>query len=175
MTRGRRPMEAVKEAVLIAGKRGIVQQYGFCPGMICNFSIIIAGMLVQVRIKRFRRLQCTIPWLEREAADEIAGLRIIVSSHDISRELWICSPTGAYRFFRVLDTSLVELGRDGLPLPAVLPSRPELLHYTSDGKLLIKTPVALLGSIVIPKEQKKEESKAPSKDISVGEEKPLGS
>jgi hypothetical protein len=62
-------------------------------------------------------------WLEREAADEHAGLRIIASSPAISRELWICSPRGNFRFFRVLADSLVELDRDGQLLPAQSPGK----------------------------------------------------
>jgi hypothetical protein len=68
-----------------------------------------------------RYLRCTIPWLEREAAEEIAGLRLFPSSREISRELWFCSSEYAFRFFRVCDPGLVELGRDGLPLPEKSP------------------------------------------------------
>jgi hypothetical protein len=122
MTRGRRPVEAIKAATRIAEKRGHVQHYVHGPGMICTFTIVSPGKEAQVSIKRFRHLRCSPQWLEREAANAIAGLRLIVSSNDISRELWICSPTGAFRFFRVLDSSLIELGSDGDQLPAVSPS-----------------------------------------------------
>jgi hypothetical protein len=122
MTRGRRPLEAIKAATRIAEKRGHVQHYVHGPGMICTFTIVSPGKEAQVSIKRVRHLRCSPQWLEREAANAIAGLRLIVSSNDISRELWICSPTGAFRFFRVLDSSLIELGHDGNLLPAVQPS-----------------------------------------------------
>ena len=56
--------------------------------------------------------------MERNLAAEIAEIRIIASSREISRELWLCSPRYAYRFFRVLDDGLIELGRDGVPLAA---------------------------------------------------------
>ena len=35
--------------------------------------------------------------------------------------VWFCSSGYAFRFFRVCDTGLVELGRDGLPLPEKSP------------------------------------------------------
>jgi len=121
MTRGRRPERTVVRALEIAETRGPVQQYQHGPGMICNFTIFIAGCLAEVRIKRVRHLRCSLQWLEREAAEELAGLRLIASSGEISRELWICAPNSGFRFFRICDTSLVELDRDGRPLPAKSP------------------------------------------------------
>jgi hypothetical protein len=118
LTRGRRPARAIQLANGIAEKRGEVQHCRHGPGMICTFLIYLAGLVAHVRIKRMRHLRCTTQWLEREAADELAGLRIIASSPAISRELWICSPRGNFRFFRVLEDSLVELDRDGRLLPA---------------------------------------------------------
>jgi len=121
MTRGRRPVEAIRLATRIAEKRGEVQHFRHGPGMTCTFVIYIAGCVAHVRIKRMRHLRCTVQWLEREAAEELAALRIIASSPQISRELWLCSPRGNFRLFQVCDDSLVELDRDGLPLPARLP------------------------------------------------------
>lgn len=117
MSRGRRPVEAIRLATLIAEKRGEVQHFRHGPGIICTFVIYCAGLVAHVRIKRMRHLRCSAQWLEREAAEELAALRIIASSSAISRELWICSPKGNFRFFRVCDGSLVELNRDGQPLP----------------------------------------------------------
>ena len=117
MTRGRIPVRARKEADPIAEKRGVVQHYQREPGRICDFTIMSPGMVAHVRIKCVRRLCCTVEEMGRELAAEIAALRIIASSREISRELWLCSPRYAWRFFRVLDLSLTELGRDGMPLP----------------------------------------------------------
>jgi hypothetical protein len=123
MTRGRRPKEAIRLATRIAEKRGEVQQIRHGPGMICTFLIYLAGLVAHVRIKRMRHIRCSMQWLEREAADELAALRIIASSPQISRELWICSPRGNFRFFRVLEDSLAELDRDGRLLPAQSPGK----------------------------------------------------
>jgi hypothetical protein len=122
MTKGRRPLIAWQEAARIAEKRGEVRQFVHGPDMICTFVIYLAGCVAHVRIHRVRRLRCTHAWIEREAADALITLRSIVSSPAISRELWICSPRGSYRFFRVLDTGLMELGRDGLPVPVHAPA-----------------------------------------------------
>jgi hypothetical protein len=117
MTRGRIPVRARKEAGPIAEKRGVVQHYQRGPGRICDFAIMSPGIVSHVRIKCVRRLSCIADGMGRELASEIAALRIIASSREISRELWLCSPRYAWRFFRVLDNSLAELGRDGMPLP----------------------------------------------------------
>ncbi len=117
MTRGRIPVRALGEALPIAEKRGRVQQYRRRPGMICDLTIFGLGIVTHARIKCVRRLGGTAKEMERDLAAEIAEIRIIASSREISRELWLCSPRYAYRFFRVLDDGLIELGRDGSPLP----------------------------------------------------------
>lgn len=123
MPRGRKPKEAIRTAIRIAEKRGEVDLVRFRPGMICTFIIYCAGLVAHVRIKRMRHIQCTEQTLEREAADELAALRCIALSPQISRELWICSPRGNFRIFRVTSDSLVELDRDGQPLPVQWPVR----------------------------------------------------
>lgn len=118
MSRGRPPAKALALATGIAERRGEVQYFLQAPGLICNFVIYLAGLVAHVRVMRVRRLRCTLAWLEREVADALAGLRMIASSPAISRELWICSPRGIFRFFRVSAKGLEELDRDGRPLPA---------------------------------------------------------
>jgi hypothetical protein len=115
------PVRARKEADPIAEKRGVVQHYQREPGSICDFAIMSPGTVTHVRIKCVRRLCCTIEEMGRELTTEITALRIIASSREISRELWLCSPRYAWRFFRVLDQSLAELGRDGMILPVGTP------------------------------------------------------
>jgi len=121
MTRGRHPLRALEKAEEIAERRGLVHRYERGEGMIADFSVTIPACLAQVRLKRMRYVRCTLAWLERDAHDEIAGLRMFPSSREISRELWICSPKYLFRFFRVCDTGLAELGRDGEPLPLKSP------------------------------------------------------
>jgi len=117
MTRGRRPLIALGEAKHIAEKRGEVRNFWHEPDMICNFVIYLVGLVAHVRVRRVNRIRITPDWLEREAAKDIAMLRFIASSPGISRELWIHTPKGTFRFFRVLDKTLRELDRDGRPLP----------------------------------------------------------
>ncbi|OPX62871.1 MULTISPECIES: hypothetical protein [unclassified Methanoregula] len=123
MTRGRKPKEAIRSAIRVAEKRGEVDLVRFRPGMIATLLIYCAGFVVHVRIKRMRHIRCSEQALELEASEDLAALRLIAESLQISRELWICSPRGNFRFFRVLADSLVELDRDGQPLPVQWPAR----------------------------------------------------
>ena len=117
MTRGRKPLMALREAVLIAKKRGETRQFMHEPGTICNFVIYCQDFVAHVRIKRVTRVHCSHAWIECEAADALTTLRAIASVPGISRELWVFLPRGAFRFFRVEDTGLVEISRDGSVMP----------------------------------------------------------
>ena len=113
MTRGRHPDRALEKAEKIAIKRGLVHLYKRRPGLLADFSITTRELKTEVKIKRLRRIRTTPSGLEREAAEEIAGLRLYPASAEISRELWIYSPDYFWRFFRITETGLVELARDG--------------------------------------------------------------
>jgi len=121
MARGRKPLIALSEAKHIAERRGEVRHFRHEPDMICNFVIYIVGLVAHVRIRRVERIRITPEWLEREAADDLAALRFIVSSPEISRELWIYTPKGLFRFFRVLANSVAELDRSGQLMPDQVP------------------------------------------------------
>lgn len=116
MSRGRKPLMAIREAVLIARKRGETRAFMHEPDLICNFVIYCPGFVAHVRIKRVTRIHCDHAWIEGEAADALAALRAIADGTGISRELWVYLPRGAFRFFRVEKTGLVELARDGTPM-----------------------------------------------------------
>jgi hypothetical protein len=117
MTRGRRAYTAVGDAVRIAEKRGEVRQFRYEPAMVCNFVIYMLCSVAHVRIKRICRIRCPHAIIEREASEDLAILRSIAYVAGISRELWVYSPRGSFRIFRVTDTGLIELGHDGLLLP----------------------------------------------------------
>ncbi len=123
MTRGRHPDRALEKAEKIAIKRGLVHLYKRGPGLLADFSITTRELKAEVKIKRLRRIRTTPSGLEREAAEEIAGLRLYPASAEISRELWIYSPDYFWRFFRVTETGLVELARDGSVLQHKAPPR----------------------------------------------------
>ncbi|MCX6683731.1 MAG: hypothetical protein NTZ37_03260 [Methanoregula sp.] len=122
MTRGRPPLVAQEDANPIAEKRGTVMHYQHEPGSLCDFSIMSAGRVTFVRIRRVRRLCCTIKELARQFLPEISALRMIASAPAISREIWYCSPKSVWRFFRICDGSIIELGRDGMQLAPTGPA-----------------------------------------------------
>jgi hypothetical protein len=117
MARGRKPLIALNEAKHIAEKRGEVRYFRHEQDMICSFVICIMGLVAHVRIRRVERIRITPAWLEREAAADLAALRFIASSPEISRELWVYTPKGLFRFFRVLADSVAELDRSGQLMP----------------------------------------------------------
>jgi hypothetical protein len=118
MTRGHPPRKAQKDATPIAEKRGEVWPYQPKSGSPCDFTIISPGRVTFVCVKHIRRLRCTTNELLRKFPETIVALRLVVSSTTISRELWICSPRGAWRFFRIGNESVTELGTNGEPLTA---------------------------------------------------------
>jgi len=124
MSRGRFPEKALEAAMEIAVKRGLVRMYERGPGSIATFAIVRPRLLAEVRIKRLRRMDCTTDSLNRDAASEIAGLKMYPSCPQISRELWGVSQDYFIRFFRVMDNGVIELGIDGEPLPAGSVVRP---------------------------------------------------
>ena len=117
MTRGRRAYAALSDAVRIAKKRGEVRQFRYERDMLCNFVIYLLCGVAHVRIKRIQRLRCSHAIIEREASEDLAILRSIAYVAGISRELWVYSPGGSFRIFRVCDDKLIELSHDGLLLP----------------------------------------------------------
>ena len=121
MPRGRKSLVALGEAKHIAERRGDARHFRHEPDMICTFVIYIIGLVAHVRVRRVERIRFTTEWLEREAAADLAALRFIASSPEISRELWVYTPKGAFRFFRVLENSLMEFDRSGNPLPGQPP------------------------------------------------------
>ncbi|MGB9175894.1 MAG: hypothetical protein WCB46_04070 [Methanoregula sp.] len=59
--------------------------------------------------------------MEREAAVDLAALRFIASSPEISRKLWIYTPKGAFRCVQVLENSLAGIDRNGQLMPDQAP------------------------------------------------------
>jgi hypothetical protein len=116
MTRGRPPLQAQKEAIPIAGKRGEVWPYQPKSGTLCDFTIMSPGRVAFVCVKHIRRLRCTTIELTRTFSETITALQLIADSPVISRELWIRSPRGVWRFFRINHESFTELNNDGTPL-----------------------------------------------------------
>ena len=116
MSRGPRPRVAIGEALEIAKKRGTVQVAGDNPESLYDFAIVSASPVAFVRVKYAARILAPEIDIASGYRDDIARLRSLPQETAISRELWLRSKHGTWRFFRVTAGALTELGRDGRPL-----------------------------------------------------------
>jgi hypothetical protein len=116
MSRGRPPSNGIREALPIARARGRVLeivQNGDTPAM---FVIVADGKVFFVYIQRADPFRVTPAEMETENREVLAMIRSLPVSADIIREFWPYSKAGTLRFFRVEDSWLLEIGRDGQPL-----------------------------------------------------------
>jgi hypothetical protein len=116
MSRGRPPYNGILDALPIARSRGRVMeivQNGDTPA---RFVIVADGRVFFVYIRRADPFRVTPVVMEAENRAELERIRSLPSSTDIVREIWFYSRSGTLRFFRVEDSWLLEIGRDGLPL-----------------------------------------------------------
>jgi hypothetical protein len=82
----------------------------------CDFMIVGNGNLVFVQVRKARRVGGTREEMEREFCDPVMRLRSFPSSVSVTRELWTYTRYGIWRFFRIDDTTIVEICQDGKPL-----------------------------------------------------------
>lgn len=116
MSRGRPPSTGIDAALPIARARGRVMeivQNGDTPAM---FVIVADGKVFFIYIRRADPFRVTPAEMEAENHVVLAMIRSLPGSADIIREFWPYSRSGTLRFFRVEDSWLLEIGRDGQPL-----------------------------------------------------------
>jgi hypothetical protein len=105
------------DALPIARARGQVMQFVQDGECLAEFVISGNGKVIFVRIRRAVPFLCTPAEFEAEFRELILQLRRIPGYGPVVLEFWVYSKKGSWRFFRVEDAGLVEIGRDGLPLP----------------------------------------------------------
>jgi hypothetical protein len=76
-----------------------------------------SGHLVFVRVKRVCRIRCTKEEIGAELQEWIILLCSLPVSESILCELWVYTKQNSWRYFRVGSTGMVEIGRDGNPIP----------------------------------------------------------
>lgn len=116
MKRGLQSEKAQEELLEIAHRRGHVQHYVHRTGNLCEFTIMCPGLVCFVTAVRLLKLSSTPEDILHEYAAVIGQLRFIASSPAVSRELWLRTPRGAWRFFRISDDGILEIDRHGMPL-----------------------------------------------------------
>jgi hypothetical protein len=141
MTRGRPPKKGLGDAILVAKARGTVMIFLQNKETLCDFMIISNGNFVFVQVKTAGRIRDTREEIEREFHESIKRLGSFPSSGLILKELWIYSRYGIWRFFRIMDTGIVEIYQDGTQLknPFVVVARTVRAVYPKKtGAALVK-------------------------------------
>jgi hypothetical protein len=118
MTGKRRPRRVLPEAISLARLRGKVEITRDKREALFHFTIIAAAMVAFVRVRYAEQILAMPAGILAEFQDDISRLRVIVQNAAISRELWLRSRHGTWRFFRVTAEGLIEIGRDGQTFPA---------------------------------------------------------
>ena len=138
MTRGRHPDLGRALAKTVAKRRGIVHMIEPGENTLLDLVITGPGALAAVTIRRAQRLYAPLPVLEAEFSDLICEVRLLPGGGQVTREIWWYNRDGRLRFFRIDETGLVELARDGTPLtvrttPAKKPYGREVQTAASPG------------------------------------------
>jgi hypothetical protein len=113
MSRGPPSRRALAEAIPVARQRGTVQMARPGPEKLYDLSIVSGIPLAFIRVSYCAQIFAPVAELAIEFRDELVRLRRIAGHQSISRELWLRSRYGRWRFFRLSDDYLVELGQDG--------------------------------------------------------------
>ncbi|MEI7857905.1 MAG: hypothetical protein WCH85_10435 [Methanomicrobiales archaeon] len=132
MSRGPPPARGFDVAIPVALMRGRVMQFQPSQDHICDFSIAGNGILALVRLMMAPRLHAPIAEIIRDYSDAINGLCAIPFGGPISRELWLYSRYGILRFFRLIETGLIEIDGYGFPFvngrPVIILSVPPVAN-----------------------------------------------
>ena len=116
MTRGRPPRQGLDDARRVATARGTVMSFVKNRENRCDFMIVGNGNLIFIKVGKARRVGSTREEMEREFCESVMRLRSFPSSVSVTRELWTYTRYGIWRFFRIDDTTIVEICQDGKPL-----------------------------------------------------------
>lgn len=117
MSRGRRPLNALNEAVEIAEKRGSVERVSGRRNNAFDFILIEKVRVVFVKVKR-SQTKFTYPYeILHQYQRELASLHRVSLTFATAREFWVRSPSGSWQFFLVRHDSVVEVRADGMYIP----------------------------------------------------------
>ncbi|MDO9036614.1 MAG: hypothetical protein Q7U51_15630 [Methanoregula sp.] len=118
MTRGRRPLNAINEAVEIAGRRGSVEQVSGKRGIAFDFIILEQpDRVVFVKVKRSQSTFTYALEILIHYHREIASLHQVALTSVTVREFWVRSPNGTWQFFLIRHDSILEIRADGMYIP----------------------------------------------------------
>ena len=117
MTRGRRPINALDEALEIAGRRGSVEQVSGRRYKAFDFIIIEQDRVVFVKVKRSQTSFAFPLEILYKYQREVASLHRVALTRVTAREYWVRSPNGTWQFFLIRHDSVLEIRADGMYIP----------------------------------------------------------
>lgn len=109
MIRTARPHRALPEAIAIARQRGKVQVAVRGPEARYHFTIDSTTTGAFVRVRFTPRILASPKDIAAEFRGEILRLRAIMRDVALTRELWLRSKHGTWRFFRLTADGIVEI------------------------------------------------------------------
>ncbi len=112
MMKGPVPQKAIDTALPIALAQGFVMLCRRHHGSVADFVLAGFGWTAVVCVCRTKRLNELPEDLAAQFRSAIAGLGRVPRSPGRSCEIWACDYYGNFRFFRVVGSLLVEIGRD---------------------------------------------------------------
>jgi hypothetical protein len=116
VSRGPPSRRALADAIPIARQRGTLQLASPGQDDLYNFTIVSVIPVAFVRVTYCAQIHAQVAEIAMEFRDKLIRLHRITRHEAISRELWLRSRHGTWRFFRLMGDNLLELGRDGRPL-----------------------------------------------------------
>jgi hypothetical protein len=132
MTRGRRPKNALDEAVGIAERRGSVERIAAKRYSAFDFIINEPDRVVYVKVKRSQTSFTYEFEILCKYQRELASLNRVALTLVTAREFWVRAPNGDWQFFLVRHDSVREVRADGKVIPReVVPVRTGDLSGTS--------------------------------------------
>jgi hypothetical protein len=136
MTRGRRPKNALGEAVEIAEKRGSVERISAKRYNAFDFIVNEPDRVVYVKVKRSQTSFTYEFEILHKYQRELASLHRVALTSVTAREFWVRSPAGEWQFFLVRHDSLREVRADGVYIPreAVAVRTADLSGTSEDGE-----------------------------------------
>jgi len=117
MTRGNHPLQGRSLVRPLAGLRGSVSMIEPEPDTLLDLVITRPGSFAAVTIKKVELLHGPAAAFEAKYCDLIGQMRQLPDGGPVSREVWYYNRYGSWRFFRIEDTGLRELTRDGTVVP----------------------------------------------------------
>lgn len=117
MSKGRRPLKAIDEAVDSANGRGDVEELISKRGGAFDFIINEPNRVVYVKVKRSQSSFTYALEVLHKYKREIARLHRVALTSVTVREFWVRSPNGTWQYFLVRHDSVLEVRADGMYIP----------------------------------------------------------